>query len=161
MPVSDDLVAERFWTLVGRCQDPMHSRSFVSPARKRVTVVTANVLTMHPAQVSDSDPSLFSAHRLQLSLCVEGKTAHLVGVQEWTALGQCGCELWVSSNIATAKALCLLHADPRRLMVTLHLLQQFFILRTGIMVKMQFPFGGKKLWTYSSASVPLGYVSLP
>ena len=24
-------------------------------------------------------------------------------------LGQCGCELWVSSNIATAKDLCLLH----------------------------------------------------
>ena len=32
-----------------------------------------------------------------------------------------------------------------------HLLQQFFLLRTGTMVKIQFPFGGKKLWPYSSA----------
>ena len=80
--VSDDLVAESFWTLVERCHDPMCSRSFVSPANKRVTIVTANVLTMHLAQVPDSDPDLFSARRLQLSLGFEGKMAHLVGVQE-------------------------------------------------------------------------------
>ena len=60
LPVSDDLVAERFWTLVERCHDAMCSRFFVSLARTRVTIVTANVLTMHPAQVPDSDPSLFS-----------------------------------------------------------------------------------------------------
>ena len=81
LPVSDDLVAEKFWTLVERCHDSMRSRSFVSPARKRVTIFTANVLTMHPAQVPDSDPSLCSPRRHQLSLCFEGKMAHLVGVQ--------------------------------------------------------------------------------
>ena len=95
----------------------------------------------HPVQVLDSDPALLSARRLQLSLCFEGKTAHLVGVQESrcrktsvrtfrgctilasaeTPLGQCGCELWVFSNVATIKDLCLLFADPRRLMVTLPL----------------------------------------
>ena len=141
LPVSDDLVAEKFWTPVERSHDPMCSRPLVSPARKRVTIITANVLTMHPAQAPDSDPSLFSGRRLQLSLCFEGKMAHLVGVQESRCretsirsfrgytilssaarpLGQCGCELWVSSNVATIKDLCLLHADPRKLMVTLPL----------------------------------------
>ena len=80
----------------------------------------------------------FSARRLQLSLCFESKMAHLVGVQESrcrgtsirsfrgytvlssaaTPLGQGGCELWVSSDVAKIKDFCLLHADPRRLMVT-------------------------------------------
>ena len=36
-------------------------------------------------------------------------------------LGQGGCELWVSSDVAKIKDFCLLHADPRRLMVTLPL----------------------------------------
>ena len=139
--VSNDLVAEKFWTLVEHSRDPMCSRPCVSPARKLVTIVAANVLTVHPAQVPDSDPSLFSARRLQLSLCFESKLAHLVGVQEsrcretsiWsfrgytvlssaaTPLGQGGCELWVSSDVAKIKDFCLLHADPRRLMVTLPL----------------------------------------
>ena len=78
LPVSSDLVAEKFWTLIEHSRDPMCSRPCVSPARKLVTIVTANVLTM----LSDSDPSLFSARRLQLSLCFESKMAHLVGVQE-------------------------------------------------------------------------------
>ena len=141
LPVSYDLVAEKFWTLVEHSRDPMCSRPCVPPAKKLVTIVTANVLTMHPAQVSDSDPSLFSARRLQLSLCFESKMAHLVGVQESrcremsirsfrgytvlssaaTSLGQGGCELWVSSYVAKIKDFCLLHADPRRLMVTLPL----------------------------------------
>ena len=138
LPVSSDLAAEKFWTLVEHSRDPMCSRLRVSPARKLVTIVTANVLTMHPAQVSDSDPSPFSARRLQLSLCFESTMAHLVGVQESrcretsirsfrgytflssaaTPLGQGGCELWVSSDVAKMKNFCLLHADPRRLMVT-------------------------------------------
>ena len=74
--------------------------------------------------------------------CVfESKMAHLVSVQESrcretsirffrgytvlssaaTPLGQGGCELWVSSDAASLKDFCLLHADPRRLLVTLPL----------------------------------------
>ena len=133
LPVSDDLVPEKIWTLVERSHDPMCSRPFVSPARKRVHRA--------PCASSGLEPSLFSARSLQLLLCFEGKMAHLVGVQESrcretsirsfrgyiilssaaTALGQCGCELWASSDIAMVKDLCLLHADPRRLMVTLPL----------------------------------------
>ena len=135
---SDDLVAEKFWTLVERCHDPLCSRSFVSPARKSVTIVTANVLTVHPAQVPDSDPSLFSARRLPLSLCFEGKMTHLVGVQESRCREMSirsfrGCTILSSAATAVSVvASCgslrmlrrkrpLFHADWRRLTVTIPL----------------------------------------
>ena len=135
------LVAEKFWTLVERSRDPCAPVPLSLQPGSVSPSFTANVLTMHPAQLPDSDPSLFSARRLQLSLCFECKN----GAFGWcsriemqgnvnqvffvvtqlssaaTPLGQCGCELWVSSNVATIKDLCLLHADPRILMVTLPL----------------------------------------
>ena len=79
---STNWLRRNFGLFVEHSRDPMCSRPCVSPARKLVTIVTANVFTMHPAQVPHSDPSLFSARRLQLSLCFESKMAHLVGVQE-------------------------------------------------------------------------------
>ena len=61
-PVSDDLVAERFWALVERCQDPMYSHSFLCVSSQEACHHCYSQCS-HPAQVPDSDPSLFSARR--------------------------------------------------------------------------------------------------
>ena len=106
---------------------------------------------MHPAQVPDSDPSLFSARRLQLSLCFEGKMAHLVGVQE-SRFVVTQFSLQLRQRSVSVVASCGSLRILRRLKTFVcsmrtragswshfrstvaHLLQQFFMLRTGIMV---------------------------
>ena len=124
--------------LVEHSRDPTCSRPCVCPARKLVNHRYCQC--SHNAPCTSSGLGSFSLAGFSFR-CFESKMAHMVGVQESrcrdtsvrffrgytvlttaaTPLGQGSFELWVSSDVAKIKDFCLLHADPRRFMVTLPL----------------------------------------
>ena len=110
---SNDLVAEKFWTLVEHSRDRMCPRPCVSTARK-----LRYCQCSHHAPCASSRLGSFSLFCSQAPAFAVF-LAHLVGVQESrcretsitsfrgytllssaaTPLGQGGCELWVSSDV--------------------------------------------------------------